>query len=42
MQFNQLDLDKINLDIPNWKEFLIYHSSDLHFKTCIKYLRMIK
>ena len=22
MQFNQLDLDNINLDIPNWKDFL--------------------
>ena len=32
MQFNQLDLDNINLDIPNWKDFLIHHSSNLHFK----------
>ena len=36
LQFNQLDLDKINLDIPNWKEFLVYHSSDLHFKNMYK------
>ena len=41
MQFNQLDLDNINLDIPNWKDFLIHHSSNLHFKICIIYLRMI-
>ena len=32
MQFNQLDLDHLNLDIPNWREFLIYHSSETHFK----------
>ena len=36
MQFNQTHLDKINLDIPNWKEFLVYHSSDLHFKNMYK------
>lgn len=32
MQFNQLDLDRLDLDIPNWKEFMLHHSSETHFK----------
>jgi hypothetical protein len=36
LQFNQNDLKKLNLDLPNWSKFLEFHSSEVFFKELFK------